>query len=123
MENRQTNSIVDDFKKSLCFDIVLSVNNENYRKIKLGACFQTIFWLSPDTGSVLKTRICAALAQLVEHVIRNDGVAGSIPACGTTHIFPIYLTVNFSFYLPEIYRPDQKFLILWLFDGSFHSIQ
>ena len=25
----------------------------------------------------------AALAQLVEHVIRNDGVAGSSPACGT----------------------------------------
>ncbi len=25
----------------------------------------------------------AALAQLVEHIIRNDGVAGSNPACGT----------------------------------------
>ena len=25
----------------------------------------------------------AAIAQLVEHVIRNDGVAGSSPACGT----------------------------------------
>ena len=26
----------------------------------------------------------AAIAQLVEHVIRNDGVGGSIPSCGTT---------------------------------------
>ena len=26
----------------------------------------------------------AALAQLVEHIIRNDGVAGSNPACGTS---------------------------------------
>ena len=25
----------------------------------------------------------AAIAQLVEHVIRNDGVGGSIPSCGT----------------------------------------
>ena len=29
------------------------------------------------------TRIRAGLAQLVEHIIRNDGVAGSIPAAGT----------------------------------------
>jgi hypothetical protein len=28
----------------------------------------------------------AALAQLVEHVIRNDGVAGSSPACGTSFL-------------------------------------
>ena len=26
----------------------------------------------------------AAIAQLVEHVIRNDGVTGSSPVCGTT---------------------------------------
>ena len=26
----------------------------------------------------------AAIAQPVEHIIRNDGVAGSNPACGTT---------------------------------------
>jgi hypothetical protein len=25
----------------------------------------------------------AAIAQLVEHVIRNDGVTGSSPVCGT----------------------------------------
>jgi len=29
----------------------------------------------------------AAIAQLVEHVIRNDGVGGSIPSCGTTSPF------------------------------------
>jgi hypothetical protein len=26
----------------------------------------------------------AAIAQLVEHIIRNDGVGGSNPSCGTT---------------------------------------
>src|SRR5258707_10601633 len=26
----------------------------------------------------------AAIAQLVEHIIRNDGVGGSSPSCGTT---------------------------------------
>ena len=31
----------------------------------------------------LKQRPIAAIAQLVEHVIRNDGVGGSIPSCGT----------------------------------------
>jgi hypothetical protein len=28
----------------------------------------------------------AAIAQLVEHVIRNDGVGGSNPSCGTNQI-------------------------------------
>ena len=28
----------------------------------------------------------AAIAQLVEHVIRNDGVTGSNPVCGTNQI-------------------------------------
>ena len=28
----------------------------------------------------------AAIAQMVEHVIRNDGVGGSIPSCGTNKI-------------------------------------
>jgi hypothetical protein len=30
----------------------------------------------------------AAIAQLVEHVIRNDGVGGSNPSCGTTFAIP-----------------------------------
>ena len=30
-------------------------------------------------------RQCAALAQSVEHIIRNDGVRGSNPLSGTTH--------------------------------------
>jgi hypothetical protein len=29
----------------------------------------------------------AAIAQLVEHVIRNDGVGGSNPSCGTSLIY------------------------------------
>src|SRR6202046_3815351 len=31
-----------------------------------------------------QSRWFAAIAQLVEHVIRNDGVTGSSPVCGTT---------------------------------------
>ena len=31
-----------------------------------------------------RRRRFAAIAQLVEHVIRNDGVGGSSPSCGTT---------------------------------------
>jgi hypothetical protein len=30
----------------------------------------------------------AAIAQLVEHVIRNDGVTGSSPVCGTSFQIP-----------------------------------
>src|SRR5215475_11114177 len=32
----------------------------------------------------LEPAACAPIAQLVEHVIRNDGVGGSIPSRGTT---------------------------------------
>jgi hypothetical protein len=32
----------------------------------------------------------AAIAQLVEHVIRNDGVTGSSPVCGTITQTPLY---------------------------------
>jgi hypothetical protein len=33
----------------------------------------------------------AAIAQLVEHVIRNDGVGGSNPSCGTSKINDLLL--------------------------------
>jgi hypothetical protein len=39
------------------------------------ACFR------PDT--LIDARLVAALAQLVEHIIRNDGVTGSSPVSGT----------------------------------------
>ena len=32
----------------------------------------------------------AALAQLVEHIIRNDGATGSSPVSGTTSFSPLY---------------------------------
>jgi hypothetical protein len=35
------------------------------------------------SGSCRRTTWSAAIAQLVEHVIRNDGVTGSSPVCGT----------------------------------------
>jgi hypothetical protein len=41
------------------------------------ACISRIT-LQPDAGAAW-----AALAQVVEHIIRNDGVAGSSPASGT----------------------------------------
>ena len=36
--------------------------------------------------SLLTERLDAAVAQLVEHVIRNDGVVGSSPISGTTFL-------------------------------------
>ena len=39
--------------------------------------------LEPDFRIVRDT-IFAAIAQLVEHLIRNEGVGGSSPSCGTT---------------------------------------
>lgn len=34
--------------------------------------------------AALSAQHIAAIAQLVEHIIRNDGVGGSNPSCGTT---------------------------------------
>ena len=39
------------------------------------ACFRT--------AALLEAPLVAALAQLVEHIIRNDGVTGSSPVSGT----------------------------------------
>ena len=36
---------------------------------------------------------CAGIAQLVEHLIRNEGVAGSNPVSGTTLRVAIYIFV------------------------------
>jgi hypothetical protein len=38
----------------------------------------------------------AALAQVVEHIIRNDGVAGSSPASGTIILLGNYNTLKFA---------------------------
>jgi hypothetical protein len=35
-------------------------------------------------AALLMARLVAALAQLVEHIIRNDGVTGSSPVSGTS---------------------------------------
>ncbi len=35
-------------------------------------------------GTLIDARLVAALAQLVEHIIRNDGVTGSSPVSGTS---------------------------------------
>jgi hypothetical protein len=56
----------------------------------------------------------AAIAQLVEHVIRNDGVTGSNPVCGTafpsnnirSHPKNQYPTVTFSNLSSEVVRDD-----------------
>ena len=39
-------------------------------------------WNLPDSCS--RSQASAALAQLVEHLIRNEGVGGSSPSCGTS---------------------------------------
>ncbi len=44
----------------------------------------------------LPFRAYAALAQVVEHIIRNDGVRGSSPLSGTTHF------TSFWFLWPEV---------------------
>ena len=54
------------------------------------------FLAKPPASGYLRGR--AAIAQLVEHVIRNDGVTGSNPVCGTsqnTHL--VYLSRNRNF--------------------------
>lgn len=40
-------------------------------------------WPCADRPFPLEPAACAPIAQLVEHVIRNDGVTGSNPVCGT----------------------------------------
>ena len=44
------------------------------------ACLSCLANPPPDRYQALK----AAIAQSVEHIIRNDGVGGSNPSCGTT---------------------------------------
>jgi hypothetical protein len=46
---------------------------------------------------------CAAIAQLVEHVIRNDGVTGSNPVCGTNRVARFAI-----FQMPPNDRRDQR---------------
>ncbi len=57
----------------------------------------------------------AAIAQLVEHVIRNDGVRGSSPACGTT---------GHSFKNERIVRPGIELLVVHsrFLDSSLASV-
>jgi hypothetical protein len=40
--------------------------------------------VSPSKTKTQQLQQLAAIAQLVEHVIRNDGVGGSNPSCGTS---------------------------------------
>ena len=51
--------------------------------------FQLLNLLNPLTKGVIWPRT-AAVAQLVEHVIRNDGVGGSSPFSGTTLLSKAY---------------------------------
>ena len=49
-------------------------------------------WVAP-----LRKR--AAIAQSVEHIIRNDGVAGSNPVCGTSFFNDLALQSDGSIFL------------------------
>jgi hypothetical protein len=56
-------------------------------------------------------RLCAVVAQLVEHVIRNDGVGGSIPLSGTIQIKGLAKASPLSFLgqkCPKHDSPAQK---------------
>ena len=53
----------------------------------------------PVSGASVRSKTTsrfAAIAQLVEHVIRNDGVGGSNPSCGTTSYPPTFSTVRYQ---------------------------
>jgi hypothetical protein len=51
-------------------------DNGRGRSLPNDACF--------PVNALLQARLVAALAQLVEHIIRNDGVTGSSPVSGTS---------------------------------------
>jgi hypothetical protein len=63
-------------------------------------------WVAP-----LRKR--AAIAQSVEHIIRNDGVAGSNPVCGTSFSLKINSLQQGSSF--EIGRNKYLFLICYQF--------
>ena len=44
-------------------------------------------------------RAYAGIAQLVEHLIRNEGVAGSNPVSGTINKIPAFAGVFFNFFV------------------------
>jgi hypothetical protein len=60
----------------------------------------------------------AAIAQLVEHVIRNDGVTGSSPVCGTKFFFVIRIILE---RFPSIYWHANTSAV-WVWDGRVTSI-
>ena len=43
----------------------------------------TTLWSNAEVFAKMKRKLFAEVAQLVEHVFRKDGVAGSIPAFGS----------------------------------------
>ena len=55
--------------------------------LRKDACFRP--------GTLIDARLVAALAQLVEHIIRNDGVTGSSPVSGT--IDPIIQSLSYFY--------------------------
>ena len=50
-----------------------------------GACFRI--------AALIEARLVAALAQLVEHIIRNDGATGSSPVSGTIELMEMTICV------------------------------
>jgi hypothetical protein len=69
----------------------------------------TIADMSRVTVGARRPAWIAALAQSVEHIIRNDGVLGSIPGSGTSHLNPANLEKILTFLGRALRRIERYF--------------
>ena len=61
------------------------------RRKQAGMIVQSVIRIAQDSAGASRMRLCymrarAGLAQMVEHLICNQGVTGSIPVAGTNKI-------------------------------------
>lgn len=61
---------------------------------------------------MLCTRELAAVAQMVEHVIRNDGVGGSSPFSGTTNLAGMIDFVSIILPRGVVLTPEQSLAVI-----------
>ena len=60
------------------------VNRPQFGRVFLAKVHRARYQVRAFSGVAERAAWSAAIAQLVEHVIRNDGVTGSNPVCGTS---------------------------------------
>ena len=78
--------IGDADDKRFSHEFIVTVSKTFFEKVQENAFF--CFTCQTNMGS---SRVVALVAQLVEHLICNQGVAGSNPAGGTSNILKIGL--------------------------------